>query len=103
MSTQQTFTKDDIIVTNIEYDASASGNGVIYLHLENGSIEIDVESYFGQMEYANYCFVSNIVNDKFYYHYLGDGSIEVVNEYLIENNIKAKYMEEVSEAASQTF
>ena len=24
-------------------------------------------------------------------------------EYLIENNIKAKYMEEVSEAASQTF
>lgn len=103
MNTQRTFTKDDINVTNIEYDASASGNGVIFLHLENGSIEIDVENYFGQMEYANYCFVSNIVDDKFYYHYLDDSSIEAVNEYLIENNIKAKYMEEVSEAASQTF
>lgn len=103
MNTQQTFTKGNIIVSEIEYDASASGDGVIFLHLENGSIEIDVESYFGQMEYANYCFVNNIVDDKFYYHYLDDSSIEAVNEYLIENNIKAKYMEEVSEAASQTF
>lgn len=103
MNAHQTFTRDNIIVTDIEYDASSSGDGVIYLHLENGSIEIDVESYFGQIDYINYCFVSNIVNDKFYYHYLGDGSIEAVNEYLIENNIKAKYMEEVSEAASQTF
>ena len=114
MNTQQTFTKGNIIVSEIEYDASASGDVVIFLHLENGSIEIDVESYFGQMEYANYCFVSkmeyanycfvnNIVDDKFYYHYLDDSSIEAVNEYLIENNIKAKYMEEVSEAASQTF
>lgn len=103
MNTQQTFTKDDIIVTNIEYDASASGEGVIYLQIENGTIEIDVESYFGQMEYANYCFVSNIVDDKFYYYYLDDESIEAVNEYLIENNIKTKYIDEVSEAASQTF
>lgn len=103
MNTQQTFTKDNIIVTNTEYDASVSGDGVIFLHLENGSIEIDVESYFGQIEYANYCFVSNIVDDKCYYQYLDDSSIEAVNEYLIENNIKAKYMEEVSEAASQTF
>lgn len=103
MNTQQTFTKDNIIVTDVEYDASASGEGVIFLHLENGSIEIDVESYFGQMEYANYCFVSNIVDDKCYFQYLDDESIEAVNEYLIENNIKAKYMEEVSEAASQTF
>ena len=103
MNTQQTFTKDNIIVTDIEYDASASGDGVIFLHLEDGSIEIDVESYFGQTEYDNYCFVSNIVDDKFYYYYLDDSSIEAVNEYLIENNIKSKYMEEVSEAASQTF
>lgn len=103
MSTQQTFTKDNIIVKDVEYDAEASGNGIIFLRLENGSIDIDVESYFGQIEYANYCFVSNIVDDKFYYYYLGDEGIEAVNEYLIENNIKAKYMEEVSEAASQTF
>ena len=103
MNTHQTFTRDNIIVTDVEYDASASGDGVIYLHLENGSIEIDVESYFGQIDYINYCFVSNIVDDKFYYHYLEDEGIEAVNEYLIENNIKAKYMEEVSEAASQTF
>ena len=103
MNTQQIFTKDSIIVTDIEYDASASGDGVIFLHLEDGSIEIDVESYFGQMEYANYCFVSNIVDDKCYFQYLDDESIEVVDRYLIENNIKAKYMEEVSEAASQTF
>ena len=103
MNTQQTFTKDNIIVTDIEYDASASGEGVIYLQIADGVIEIDVESYFGQMEYANYCFVSSIVDDKCYYQYLDDSSIEAVNEYLIENNIKAKYMEEVSEAASQTF
>ena len=104
MSTQQTITKDNIIVKDVEYDASASGNGVIFLHLEDGSIEIDVENYFGQMEYDNYCFVSNIVDDKFHYYYYLEGEcIEAVNEYLIENNIKAKYMEEVSEAASQTF
>ena len=103
MKAHQTLTKDNIIVKDIEYDASASGDGVIYLHLDNGSIEIDIESHFGQMEYANYCFVSNIVDDKFYYYYLEDEGIEAVNEYLIKNNIKAKYMEEVSEAASQTF
>ena len=103
MNTSQTITKDNIIVTDIKYDAFASGEGVIYLHLEDGSIEIDVENYFGQIEYANYCFVSNIVDGKFYYYYLEDEGIEAVNEYLIENNIKAKYMEEVSEAASQTF
>ena len=103
MNTQQTFTKDNIFVTDVEYDASASGEGVIYVQLSDGIIEIDVESYFGQMEYATYCFVSNIVDDKCYYQYLDDESIEVVDKYLIENNIKAKYMEEVSEAASQTF
>ena len=103
MNTQQTLTKDDITVTDIDYDASASGNGVIFLHLENGSIEIDVESYFGQMEYANYCFSCTDEDDTYNYYYLDDSSIEAVNEYLIENNIKAKYMEEVNEAASQTF
>ena len=102
MNTQQTFTKDNIIVTDIEYDASASGGGVIYLQTADGIIEIDVESYFGQMEYANYCF-SYSKDDTYNYYYLDDESIEAVNEYLIENNIKAKYMEEVSEAASQTF
>ena len=103
MNAHQTLTKDNIIVKDIEYDASASGDGVIYLHLDNGSIEIDVETYFGQMEYANYCFVSNTVDGKFYYYYLEDEGIEAVNKYLIENNIKAKYMYEVNEAASQTF
>ena len=103
MNTQQTFTKDNIIVTNIKYDASASGEGVIYLQLSDGIIEIDVESYFGQMEYANYCFSCTADDDTYTYYYLDDSSIEAVNEYLIENNIKAKYMEEVSEAASQTF
>ena len=102
MNTQQTFTKDNIIVTDTEYRASANGDGIIYLNLENGTIEVDVESYFGQMEYANYCF-SYSKADTYNYYYLDDSSIEVVNEYLIENNIKAKYMEEVSEAASQTF
>lgn len=103
MNTQQTFTKDNIIVTNIEYDASASGEGVIYLQLADGIIEIDVESYFGQMEYADYCFSYNTEDDTYNYYYLNDSSVKAVNEYLIENNIKAKYMEEVSEAASQTF
>ena len=103
MSTQQTFTKDDIIVTDIEYRASANGDGIIYLNLENGTIEVDVEECFGQIEYANYCFSYTIVDDTYTYYYLDDGSIEAVNEYLVENNIKAKYMEEVSEAASQTF
>lgn len=103
MSTQQTFTKDDIIVTDIEYRASANGDGIIYLNLENGTIEVDVEECFGQMDYANYCFSHTTDDDDYTYYYLDDSSIEVVNEYLIENNIKAKYMEEVSEAASQTF
>lgn len=102
MNTQQSFTKDNIIVTDIEYDASASGDGVIFLQTADGIIEIDVESYFGQMEYANYCF-SYTTDDVYTYYYLDDSSIEAVNEYLIENNIKAKYMEEVSESASQTF
>ena len=102
MNTQQTFTKGNIIVTDIEYNASASGEGVIYLQLSYGIIEIDVESYFGQMDYANHCF-SYSKDDTYNYYYLDDNSIEAVNEYLIENNIKAKYMEEVSEAASQTF
>lgn len=103
MNTQQTLTKDNIIVTDIEYDASASGEGVIYLKLAGGIIEIDVESYFGQVEYADYCFSYNTEDDTYNYYYLDDFSIEAVNDYLIENNIKAKYMEEVSEAASQTF
>lgn len=103
MNTQQTFTKENIIITDIEYDASASGDGIIFLHLEKGTIEVDVESYFGQMEYANYCFSCTADDDTYTYYYLDDSSIEAVNEYLIENNIKAKYMEEVSEAASQTF
>lgn len=103
MNTQQTFTKDNIIVTDVEYNASASGEGVIYLQIADGVIEIDVESYFGQMEYANYCFSYAADDDTYTYYYLDDSSIEAVNEYLIENNIKSKYMEEVSEAASQTF
>lgn len=103
MNTQQTFTKDSIIITDIGYDASASGEGVIYLQIADGTIEVDVESYFGQMEYADYCFSYNTEDDTYNYYYLDDSSIEAVNEYLIENNIKAKYMEEVSEAASQTF
>lgn len=103
MNTQQIFTKGSIIVTDIEYDASASGEGVIYLQTADGIIEIDVESYFGQMEYANYCFSYTDEDDTYNYYYLDDSGIEAVNEYLIENNIKAKYMEEVSEAASQTF
>ena len=103
MNTQQTFTKDNIIVSDIEYDASASGEGVIYLQIADGVIEINVESYFGQMEYANYCFSYTADDDTYTYYYLDDSSIEAVNEYLIENNIKSKYMEEVSEAASQTF
>lgn len=103
MHTQQTFTKDNIIVTDVEYDASASGEGVIYLQIADGIIEVDVESYFGQMGYANYCFSCTTDDDAYTYYYLDDNSIEAVNEYLIENNIKAKYMEEVSEAASQTF
>ena len=103
MNTQQTFTKDNIIVTDIEYRASANGDGIIYLNLEKGTIEVDVESYFGQMGYADYCFSYNTEDDTYNYYYLDDESIEAVNEYLIENNIKAKYMEEVSEAVSQTF
>ena len=55
------------------------------------------------MEYANYCFSYTADDDTYTYYYLDDSSIEAVNEYLIENNIKSKYMEEVSEAASQTF
>lgn len=103
MNTQQSFTKDNIIVTDVEYDAFASGEGVIYLQLSDGIIEIEVESYFGQMKYANYCFSYTADDDTYNYYYLDDSSIESVNEYLIENNIKSKYMEEVSEAASQTF
>lgn len=102
MNEQLIFTKDNLLVNSLEYDAEPSGNGIIYLHLENGSIEIDVESYFGQMDYASYCF-SYTEDDIYNYYYLDDNSIEVVNEYLIENNIRAKYIEEVSEAASQTF
>ena len=103
MNTQQIFTKDNIIVTDVEYNASASGEGVIYLQLAYGIIEIDVENYFGQMGYADYCFSYNTEDDAYNCYYLDDDSIEAVNDYLIENNIKAKYMEEVSEAASQTF
>ena len=55
------------------------------------------------MEYANYCFSYTTDNDIYDYYYLDDESIEAVNEYLIENNIKTKYIDEVSEAASQTF
>ena len=55
------------------------------------------------MEYANYCFSYTTDDDTYTYYYLDDSSIEAVNEYLIKNSIKAKYMEEVSEAASQTF
>lgn len=103
MNTQHIFTKDNIIVTDIEYRASANGDGIIYLQIADGIIEIDVESYFGQMEYANYCFSYTADDDTYTYYYLDDSSIEAVNEYLIDNNIKAKYKEEVSEAASQTF
>jgi len=103
MNEQIIFTKDNLLVNSLEYDAEPSGNGMSYLHLSSGSIEIDVESYMGFIEITNYSYVSNIVDGKFHYYYLDDGSIETVREYMKENNIFNKYMDEVYEAVSQTF
>lgn len=103
MNEQTTFTKENLVVNSLEYDADSTGNGIIYLHLDSGSIEIDVESYLGLIEITNYSYVSNIVDGKFHYYYLEDGSIETVQEYMKENNIFNKYMDEVYEAVSQTF
>lgn len=103
MNEQIIFTKDNLLVNSLEYDAEPSGNGIIYLHLENGSIEIDVESYMGFIEINNYCYVSNIVEGNFHYYYLDDQSIETVQEYMKENDIFNKYMDEVYEAVNQTF
>lgn len=50
MNEKITFTKDNLLVNSIEYDADSTGNGIIYLHLSNGSIETDVESYMGFIE-----------------------------------------------------
>lgn len=109
MNTQRTFTKDDIIVTDIEYRASANGDGIIYLNLEIGTIEVDVESNstvaegFDILDYANYSYSYTNEAGTYSYHYLDDTSIEAVNEYLIENDIEDKYRDEVYEAVNQTF
>ena len=103
MNEQIIFTKDNLLVNSLEYDAEPSGNGIIYLHLDRGSIEIDVESYMGTIEINNYCYVSNIVDGKVHYYYLDDQSIETVQEYMKENDIFNKYMDEVYEAVNQTF
>lgn len=103
MNEQIIFTKDNLLVNSLEYDAEPSGNGLIHLHLGGGSIEIDVESYLGNVEITNYSYVSNIVDGKFHFYYLDDESIETVREYMKENDIFNKYMDEVYEAVSQTF
>ena len=103
MNEKITFTKDNLVVNDVEYDADPTGNGIAYLHLDSGSIEIDVESYMGLIEITNYSYVSNIVEGKFHYYYLDDQSIETVQEYMKENDIFNKYMNEVYEAVNQTF
>lgn len=103
MNEQITFTKDSLVVNILEYDADPTGNGTVYFHLDSGSIEIDVESYLGLIEITNYSYVSNIVDGEGYFYYLDDGSIETVQEYMKENNIFNKYMDEVYAAVSQTF
>lgn len=103
MNEQIIFTKDSILVNSTEYDADSTGNGIIYLHLDSGSIEIDVESYLGLIEITNYSYVSNIVDGQGYYYYLDDESIETVREYMKDNDIFNKYMDEAYEAVSQTF
>lgn len=103
MNKQITFTRENLLVNSTEYDAGSTGNGIIYLHLDSGSIEIDVESYMGLIEITNYRYVSNIVDGKFHYYYLDDESIETVREYMKENDTFNKYMDEVYEAVNQTF
>lgn len=103
MSEQITFTKDNLVVNILEHDADSTGNGIIYLHLDSGSIEIDVESYLGLIEITNYSYVSNIVGGEGYFYYLDEGSNETVQEYMKENDIFNKYMDEVYEAVNQTF
>ena len=104
MNTQQIFTKDNLKVLDVEYRASASGDGIIYLNLDSGTIEVDVESCLDEIEITNYGFSSHITKDnKVYYRYLDDQSIEAVSEYMKENSIFDKYMDEVYEAVSQTF
>lgn len=104
MKIQKTFTKDNLKVVDVEYKASASGDGIIYLELDSGTIEIDVESCLGEIEITDHGFYSHITKDnKVYYQYLDDQSIETVSEYMKENSIFDKYMDEVYEAVNQTF
>lgn len=97
------FTKDNLIVKSVGYDAEPSGDGIIYLHLDGGSIEIDVESYMGSIEMTDYSYVSDTVDNHFHYYYLDDQSIETIQEYMSDNDSFDKYMDEVNEAVNQTF
>lgn len=103
MNKQQTFTKNNLKVVGVEYRASASGDGIIYLNLDLGSIEVDVESCLGEIDITNYCFSSDVVDNQCHYYYLDDQSIETISEYMKENSIFDKYMDEVYEAVNQTF
>lgn len=96
------FTKDNLAVNDVEYDAEPTGNGTIYFHLDSGSIDIDVESYLGSVYINNYCYVSNTVDGKFQYYYLDDESIETVLGYMKDNDIFNKYMDEVYKSVNQT-
>lgn len=103
MNEQIIFTKDNLVVSDVEYDAEATGDGTIYLHLDGGSIEVDVQSFFGDVYFDNFSYVSNIVDNLFHYYYLDDQSTETVQDYMKDNDIFNKYMDEVYEVVNQTF
>lgn len=103
MNTQRTFTKDNLDVKRVGYSAEPTGTGEIYLVVNGGEIIVDIESYLGEIAYESFAFVSDNIDSKCYYYYLDDQSIETVQEYMKDNNIFDKYMDEVYEAVNQTF
>lgn len=55
------------------------------------------------MGLLGYLVYNNHVDNQYHYYYLDDQSIEAVTEYMKENSIFDKYMDEVYEAVNQTF
>lgn len=102
MNEQITFTKDNLDVKRVGYSAESTGAGEIYLVVGGGEIIVDVESYLGEIDYESFAFVSDNIDDKCYYYYPDNQSIETVQDYMKDNNIFDKYMDEVYEAVNQT-
>ena len=96
------FTIDkDLEVIRYGFNASASGDGDIYIVIHSGEIVVEVEQYLGDINIVSCTHYTDIVDGKQTTTNLDDFSIEIVNSYIRDCMLLEQYMDEVYEAINQ--